>query len=110
VITFVEDRLPAAPPAVPRVRHALAVALLTEVTEDVLSRTLLLATEAASSALATEDPWRLEVELDDFRLRVTVRHDRRDIGDGAMRRALFDSLSDRWGAEPDAIWFEIRRR
>ena len=120
MIAFVEDRLPAAPAAVRLARHALAMALLTEVPDDVLDSTLLLASEAASTALTcTDEPWVMRVDVGPQRVRVTVefladhgataRVEQRGIQD-----VLFAALSDGWGLDlvgggRSTFWFEIWR-
>jgi hypothetical protein len=118
VIAFVEDRLPADPTAVPLARHQLALALLTDVSEATLDTVLLLANEAVSSALrASDEPWRLRVDIEDVVARVSVRY-RSDAAPASelddLRDTLFRELSDSWGTEVEAdtgtttIWFEVR--
>jgi hypothetical protein len=120
VIAYVEDRLPARPEAVPLARHALAVALLPEVDEEILDRTLLLATEAISTALrCTEDPWQLRVDVDPDRVRVTVefRANHEAVATtehSVIQDVLFSSLSDDWRVDvrdgrTSQIWFEVAR-
>ena len=120
MIAFVEDRLPAEAEAVPLARHLLAVALLPEVPADVLESTLLLTTEAVSTALrCTVQPWQLRVEVRPELVRVAVDFtaDERAIARSeqhGLQDVLFDALSDDWGmdlleAEPSTIWFEVGR-
>jgi hypothetical protein len=118
VIAFVEDRLPADPAAVPLARHQLALALLTDVSEATLDTLLLLANEAVCSALrSSTEPWRLRVDIEDDRARVSVRY-RNDQPASSpldqLRDTLFRELSDDWGISVDAggatttIWFQVR--
>lgn len=120
MIAYVEDRLPATPEAVRLARHALAVALLPEVAEEILDRTLLLATEAVSAALrCTEQPWQLRVDVDPDRVRVTVEFLATDDAvttteQSVIRDVLFSSLSDDWRVDvrdsrTSQIWFEVAR-
>jgi hypothetical protein len=116
-MTFVEDRLPAEPLAVPLARHALAMALLTDVPDPVVETVVLLANEAVTSALrATTRQWRLQVDMDDQFVRVAVRYEGLpDSGSelDRLRDALFEDLSSSWGIDPSAdgvittIWFEV---
>lgn len=120
MIAFVDDRLPAEPAAVRLARHALAVALLPEMPDEVLDSTLLLATEAASTALTcTAQPWVMRVDVRPERVRVTVEfladHDATSHGDhDKLQDVLFAALSDDWGFElvdggRSTIWFEVGR-
>ena len=113
MIAYVEDRLPAAPSAVPLARHAVAVALLTEVSDEVLDDILLLSTEAVSAALrATDQPWRLRVDVEDQAVRVTVRFEPTiEVVDphAELQHRLFDGLSSSWSAERSTLWFEVER-
>lgn len=115
MIAYIEDRLPAAPIAVAQARHALAVNLLPEVTEDVLETVLLLTTEAVSRALAaTDEPWQLRADVRKGSLRVTVRYTSRPgavDADGELRDVILDALSTAWGSAEAAgstsLWFEL---
>lgn len=120
MIAYVEDRLPAEPEAVPLARHALAVALLPEVPEEILDRTLLLATEAISTALrCTGDTWQLRVDVDPDRVRVTVEFLADDDAvatteHSVIQDVLFHSMSDDWRVDvrdgrTSQIWFEVAR-
>lgn len=121
MIAYVEDRLPAEPGAVTKARHALAVALLPQVPEDVLSTTLLLATEIVSAALRrTNSPWHLRVEVDpglvkvavDFLADVPLGSDTDEPG---LKGLLLDTMSDGWSVTMDRaggtsnIWFQLYR-
>jgi hypothetical protein len=117
VITFVEDRLPAEPLAVPLARHALAIALLTDVPDPVVETVVLLANEAVTSALrATTRQWRLQVDMEDHLVRVAVRYEGGPESGSQLdllRDALLEDLSTSWGIDPSAdgitttIWFEV---
>ena len=113
MIAYVEDRLPAAPGAVPLARHAVAVALLTEVSEQVLDDILLLSTEAVSHALrVTDQPWRLRVDVEDRVVRVTVRFEPTiDLEDpyAELQHLLFEGLSSTWSADGSTLFFEVER-
>lgn len=118
MIAYVEDRLPATPEAVPLARHALAVALLPEVPEEILDRTLLLATEAISTALrCTDETWLLRVDVDPDLVRVTVEFLANAGAVAATEQSviqdvLFHSLSDDWRVDvrdgrTSQVWFEV---
>lgn len=118
MIAYVEDRLPVTPEAVRLARHALAVALLPEVSEEILDRTLLLATEAVSMALrCTDDTWGLRVDVDPDLVRVTVEFEAHDgavaaTEQSAIQDVLFHSLSDDWRVDvrdgrTSQVWFEV---
>lgn len=99
----------------PLARHALAVSLLPDLPDDVLDTVLLLTTEIVSRAVtATDEPWRLRVDLDDDGLRVSVRYRARpgiSTADDELRDVVLDSLSRSWGSDvkgdDTTLWFDV---
>ena len=123
MIAFVEDRLPAEALAVPLARHALDVALVTELSEADRDTVLLLATEAVSHAVRIVTvSWGLRVDLTDTTVRVAVNYERTPIDIDSvvltqakddLRASMFDALSSDWGVELEdteaTLWFEVPR-
>ena len=115
MIAYIEDRLPVTPVAVSQARHALAVSLLPDLTDDVLDTVLLLTTETVSRAVrATDEPWRLRVDLEDEVLRVSVRYRARPgagLSGDELSDVILDALSSSWGTDiagdDTTLWFEV---